>query len=620
MSFNNLRVATKLWLGLGLIIVSFATLIGLTAVRLTGIQTTSDLRQSEINLRIKAVTTWVGLTEANSIRTLAVITASADTGVEPALMTAIAATSAKISEAQKNIESMQLGQNELAQMQKIADARKLMSKARTEAMALKEKGYYDESVRILKENYMPTVAVYMATLRELVDQEEKTMASFLEETAQARHSLAWILAGSFAALFGAVLIGSVWMIRSIRQPLVQANALAARIAEGDLSMQIDTSRGDEFGDLMKSLAAMNQSLGRMVHQVRQSTDSIATASAEIAMGNSDLAQRTEQTSSNLQSTASSMNQLTGTVQQSADSARHASTLAANASSVAEKGGAVVKQVVVTMEEINVSSRKISDIIGVIDGIAFQTNILALNAAVEAARAGEQGRGFAVVASEVRSLAQRSAEAAKEIKLLIGTSVDKVASGTKLVSDAGATMSDIVQSVRKVADVIGEITSAANEQSAGIANVNQAIGSLDQLTQQNAALVEESAAAAESLRDQATQMAQAVAVFKVSNTGELAAARRPAKDITPRATALTYKRPQALAQPKPAPALTHARVASPLQSSLKKPPALAGSRVIASVGGKPAATVPAVKAASAKLVGAKAVPVANRSVDSDWKTF
>jgi methyl-accepting chemotaxis protein len=261
---------------------------------------------------------------------------------------------------------------------------------------------------------------------------------------------------------------------------------------------------------------MNDSLGRMVAQVRSSTDNIATASAEIASGNNDLAHRTEQTSSNLQATASSMDGLTLTVQHSADNARQASTLAANASTVAQRGGVVVTQVVATMQEIDASSKKIADIIGVIDGIAFQTNILALNAAVEAARAGEQGRGFAVVASEVRSLAQRSAEAAKEIKGLIGTSVDKVESGTRLVTDAGATMEEIVQSVRRVADVIGEITSAAAEQSAGIAGVNRAIGDLDQMTQQNAALVEQSAAAAESLRDQADSMKQAVSVFQVAD--------------------------------------------------------------------------------------------------------
>jgi methyl-accepting chemotaxis protein len=352
---------------------------------------------------------------------------------------------------------------------------------------------------------------------------------------------------------------------------------------------------------------MKTSLVNMVNQVRHSTHSIATASAEIAQGNNDLAQRTEETSSNLQSTASSMDNLTHTVQTSAENARQASTLAANASTVAERGGAVVRQVVSTMEDINVSSRKIADIIGVIDGIAFQTNILALNAAVEAARAGEQGRGFAVVASEVRSLAQRSAEAAKEIKLLINTSVDKVASGTQLVSDAGSTMNDIVQSVRKVADVIGEITAASGEQSTQISDINQAIGGLDQMTQQNAALVEQSAAAAESLRDQADQLARAVAVFK-TDARALSIAQRPTRDITPRQQTVGYHRPNALARPAAKAALTGApankKLAAPVHAAARKPVA-APPRLTKPVSVKPgrafkAATTPA--------------------GESDWETF
>ncbi len=596
MNLNNLRVATKLWLGVGVIVAALSMLIGFAAFRVASLQTESDVGLGALNTRIKAASTWAGLTEANAIRTLAMIT-SYDPGVEASLKAAIGETSAKITVVQKSIEAMPLGKDELAQLEKIGAARKAMTDARGKAQKLKTDGNSEEALRAVNEQYSPAVTTYLAHLRELVSQEEKAMASFQGEISQSRVAMITILAAFFALLFVGILVGAAWLIRSIRQPLVQANALAASIAKGDLSMQIDTSRGDEFGDLMKSLAAMNESLGRMVHQVRQSTDSIATASAEIATGNSDLAQRTEQTSSNLQSTASSMDQLTSTVQQSADSARQASTLAANASSVAEKGGAVVKQVVFTMEEINASSKKISDIIGVIDGIAFQTNILALNAAVEAARAGEQGRGFAVVASEVRSLAQRSAEAAKEIKMLIGTSVEKVASGTKLVSDAGVTMSDIVQSVRKVADVIGEITAASTEQSAGIAHINQAIGNLDQMTQQNAALVEESAAAAESLRDQANQLAQAVAVFKISGATavSVSARARPIRDITPRATALPHKRPQALASRKPAAALATSQTSSPV----RKPLAVA---------------------APVKPELAKRGPMTSATADSDWETF
>ena len=325
----------------------------------------------------------------------------------------------------------------------------------------------------------------------------------------------------FAAVLGmaVVLIVPLTLLNaaSIVEPIRAAKRAAQIIAEGDLTQPIDVQGRDELAEMLRSLAQMQDSLRSLVGQVRSSSDSIGTASAEIATGNQDLSSRTEQTSSNLQQTASSMEQLTGTVRQSADSARQASQLASSAAEVAARGGAVVSQVVATMEDINASSKKIADIIGVIDGIAFQTNILALNAAVEAARAGEQGRGFAVVAAEVRSLAQRSAEAAKQIKGLIGASVDKVEGGSRLVADAGQTMKEIVGSVQRVSDIIGEITAAASEQSDGIGQVNGAVTQLDQMTQQNAALVEESAAAAESLKEQAVRLAEVVGMFKVAST-------------------------------------------------------------------------------------------------------
>ena len=301
---------------------------------------------------------------------------------------------------------------------------------------------------------------------------------------------------------------------SICRPIARAQALAEQIATGDLSGPVQVDGRDESARLMSALGSMQDSLRRLVGQVRSSTDSIGTASAEIATGNQDLSNRTEQTASNLQHAASSMEQLTGAVKQSADSARHANQLANSAAEVAARGGAVVSQVVATMDDINTSSKKIADIIGVIDSIAFQTNILALNAAVEAARAGEQGRGFAVVASEVRSLAQRSAEAAREIKSLIGASVDKVEGGSRLVADAGRTMNEIVGSVQRVSDIIGEITAAAAEQSDGIGQVNGSVSQLDQMTQQNAALVEQSAAAAESLKEQASALARVVGAFRL----------------------------------------------------------------------------------------------------------
>jgi methyl-accepting chemotaxis protein len=321
----------------------------------------------------------------------------------------------------------------------------------------------------------------------------------------------------------ALFLPLAWLtLRAVAKPLERAVKVAERIAEGDLGSTVDVgTRQDEIGRLMQAVASMQDRLRALVGEIRQTADSIQVASAEVATGNTDLSQRTEQAASNLQQTASSMEQLTGTVRQSADAASQANQLAASAAEVAQRGGQVVAQVVTTMDAINASSKKISDIIGVIDGIAFQTNILALNAAVEAARAGEQGRGFAVVAGEVRSLAQRSAEAAREIKSLIGNSVDKVETGSRLVTDAGATMNEIVASVQRVTDIIGEITAASAEQSQGLGTINGAVTQLDQMTQQNAALVEESAAAAESLREQAGRLAGLVGMFRLK--GEAATA-------------------------------------------------------------------------------------------------
>ncbi len=323
--------------------------------------------------------------------------------------------------------------------------------------------------------------------------------------------------GLVALLLGVLM--AWWLTRSITRPLARAVEVARTVAAGDLRSEIEirdaeVNGGNETAQLLAALRDMNTSLERMVGQVRMSSESIATGASQIAIGNADLSQRTEEQASNLQQTAASMEELTTTVQQNADTARQASELAATASESATLGGEVVARVVGTMQEITASSKRIEDIIGVIDGIAFQTNILALNAAVEAARAGEQGRGFAVVAGEVRSLAQRSADAAREIKTLIGASVEKVEAGSRYAGDAGQRMQEIVVEVRRVSDLIGEISSASGEQSTGIAQVGDAVTQLDQVTQQNAALVEESAAAAESLRQQADALARIVSAFQL----------------------------------------------------------------------------------------------------------
>jgi methyl-accepting chemotaxis protein len=309
-----------------------------------------------------------------------------------------------------------------------------------------------------------------------------------------------------------------WLIRAITRSLAQALLIANSVANGDLRQQIKIESNDEIGQLLVALQKMNSGLVGIVSEVRGGTDMIATASGQIAAGNLDLSSRTEEQASSLEETASSMEELTSTVRQNADNARQANSLAATASQVASRGGSVIGQVVETMGEINNSAKKIVDIIGVIDGIAFQTNILALNAAVEAARAGEQGRGFAVVATEVRNLAQRSAAAAKEIKSLIGDSVERVDAGSKLVNEAGTTMHDIVESVRRVTDIMGEISVASQEQTSGIDQINQAITQMDQVTQQNAALVEEASAAAEAMQEQAARLALVVSVFQINSVG------------------------------------------------------------------------------------------------------
>jgi methyl-accepting chemotaxis protein len=349
-------------------------------------------------------------------------------------------------------------------------------------------------------------------------------------------SRTWIITMLIVALSIGMLL-AFYVARVIATPLVAAVSVARQVAQGDLTAEIHAEGKDETAQLMASLKAMNDSLVNIVGQVRSGTDTIATASTQIASGNLDLSSRTEEQASSLEETASALEELTSTVKQNSDNARQANQLAVTASQVATQGGAVVGQVVTTMSSINEASQKIVEIISVIDGIAFQTNILALNAAVEAARAGEQGRGFAVVASEVRSLAQRSASAAKEIKTLIDDSVSKVGAGTALVENAGATMAEVVASVGRVTDVVAEISAASQEQSVGIDEINRAVAQMDEVTQQNAALVEEAAAAAQSLQEQAGNLSQVVSVFKTSgvsatSTAAMASPRKAPAKVAP----------------------------------------------------------------------------------------
>ena len=357
-------------------------------------------------------------------------------------------------------------------------------------------------------------AALTESVQKLVDINTQGSATSVEASRTAFKAVITTMAVLIVAALAAGGVLAFYLTRSTVRPLNDMVSVARRVAEGDLTVDIDASRRDELGQLAQALSAMQGALSRSLSAVRTSAESIAMSSAEVAAGSSDLSARTEQMASSLEETSATMHALTDTVRLNADATRQASQLALNASQVADRGGVVVSEVVSTMDQINASSRKISDIIGTIDGIAFQTNILALNAAVEAARAGEQGRGFAVVASEVRSLAQRSAQAAKEIKTLIATSVERVESGSRLVSDAGTTMNDIVTSVQRVTDINAEIRAASQEQSDGINQVNAAVGHLDQMTQQNAALVEEAASAAESLKDQSHRLSTAISVFRL----------------------------------------------------------------------------------------------------------
>jgi methyl-accepting chemotaxis protein len=512
---KNLSLATKLWIpavSLGIMVVLMTTV---SSIRTTKLQAAASAEQSEQQTRLELSARWMGLAEANAARAMAT-TLSSDASLSEQFKQDAEATTSRMAEITKKLEAGATSNEERAALAAVATQQKAFNDAMAKAQELKTGGQQDQASAQVKDVAKPALAGMITAQQTLMTMHEQGARMLRDKSGAERMRTVYIVSAAMSLIIGLVALGTWYLQRTICVPLKQVVDVAHAIGEGDLTIRIDTNRQDEIGEVLRSLHHMGESLARMVGEVRSGADSINTASAEIASGNQDLSIRTEQTASNLQAAASSMDQLTGTVKQSADSARQANQLASSAAEVAARGGAVVSQVVSTMDEINTSSKKINDIIGVIDGIAFQTNILALNAAVEAARAGEQGRGFAVVASEVRNLAQRSAQAAKEIKALIGASVDKVESGSKLVADAGETMREIVNSVQRVTDIIGEITAASTEQSDGIGQVNSSVVQLDQMTQQNAALVEQSAAAAESLKDQASKLAQVVSVFKLES--------------------------------------------------------------------------------------------------------
>jgi methyl-accepting chemotaxis protein len=518
MSLKNLKIGVRLGMGFSVMLLLMALITGSGIWRLEKVGSATQGMVEDALVKERLANEWSNLLGPTIVNTFAMIKAT-DPAVEAYFGKGRVEGSAAITPIQQKFEALLTSPEEKKVYAGVAEARKtvlellpVLSKMKADNDAQGANALADTKLAAALDVYGKSVARQGAYQRERID------AAAVGIAADHRAGRTSLIALAAVALVAGALLA--WRLSvGIVRPLGHAVSVAETVAGGDLTSRIEVDARDETGQLMRALKNMNDSLAKVVGEVRQGTDTIATASSEIASGNHDLSSRTEQQASSLQQTAASMEELTSTVKQNADNARQANQLAVSASAVAVKGGSVVSQVVDTMGSINASSRKIVDIIGVIDGIAFQTNILALNAAVEAARAGEQGRGFAVVASEVRSLAQRSAAAAKEIKTLIGDSVGKVEEGSKQVAEAGKTMEEIVDSVRRVTDIMGEITAASQEQTSGIEQINQAVSQMDQATQQNAALVEEASAAAQSLQEQAGSLSEVVSMFRLdSGTG------------------------------------------------------------------------------------------------------
>ncbi|MDN2714605.1 methyl-accepting chemotaxis protein [Janthinobacterium sp. SUN120] len=511
---RNVSIGVRLGLGFAVILLFSMLITGISVWRLHDVASATRVMMEQPLAKERYISDWYGRIDSAVRRTIA-IARSSDTSLSGYFAEESKVSSSSSAELQKKIEALIDKPEEKAMFAGLLEQRKVYIGSRDQVYKLKGEAQVDAANDVFEKTFVPAAAKYQKMVSDLLEHQRATIdatARAIDAVANTSRNLMLVLA-ALALAFGVV---CAWVLTmGIVRPLRTAVDIARKVADGDLTAQIDASAKDETGQLLLALKDMNTSLLNIVGEVRSGTDSIATSSTQIAAGNQDLSSRTEEQAGSLEETASSMEELTSTVKQNADNARQANQLAASAAQVAVKGGAVVAQVVGTMESINASSNKIVDIISVIDGIAFQTNILALNAAVEAARAGEQGRGFAVVASEVRNLAQRSASAAKEIKTLIGASVEQVNAGSMLVAQAGSTMNDIVDSVQRVSDIITEITAASSEQSVGIDEINRAIGQMDAVTQQNAALVEESAAAAESMQHQAHNLAQVVSVFKLN---------------------------------------------------------------------------------------------------------
>ena len=562
MNLRDFKIGTRLAIGFGSILLILLAMVVLTNVLnmgnkgalMGGLATANAKNVHAASMKSAMLETGIAMRN---------IGLQSDVGLMQKEQDKVKAHSKRYEDARARLQASGLDESEKKLIADIAAVDKELDVAFKEAIGQVLAFNSEQAAKIIAGRIDPLNGQTLVLLNRLVDMQQAASKAMLDRSVQEDSNLKNMLyvIGAAALALGVVL--ALIITRSIVTPLHGAVAVAKKVAAGELTSQVEVVGQDETSELLQALKDMNESLSKTVGEVRSGTDTITVASQEIALGNADLSSRTESQASSLEETASSMEELTSTVKQNADNARQANQLAVSASAVAVTGGSVVSQVVDTMGSIKESSRKIVDIIGVIDGIAFQTNILALNAAVEAARAGEQGRGFAVVAAEVRNLAQRSAGAAKEIKSLIGDSVDKVDAGSKLVDEAGHTMGLIVTSIKQVADIMGEITAATEEQSIGIEEVNNAIAQMDEMTQQNAALVEQAAAAAESMQEQAQKLAAAVSIFKL--TGDDQKAR----------VALRVAPPAPAARPVPAPApRARPAVPAPVGPAPAKPKKLA----------------------------------------------
>ena len=592
---RNLSIGLRLGGGFAVLLLVML-LISLTSILSMGHMARSTTAITEQALvKERMISDWFRNIHSGSRRTTA-IAKSSDPSLASFFAQDAAESSRQSGQLQDRIEPLLATAQEKEIWVDIKKARAGYLAGRDVVTKAKAEGRADDAERLFTQEYQPATQRYIELVQKLLDMQRSAIDQSSEAVLSEFSASRTLIAALVAAALALGVLAAWWLTRSITRPLVEAVGVARTVASNDLTSRITTDARDETGQLLQALGQMNDNLAQVVGRVRSGADSIATASSQIDAGNQDLSSRTEQQASSLEETAAAMEQLTSTVKQNAENARQANRLALSASEAAAQGGQAVAGVVDTMGAISESSRKIADIISVIDGIAFQTNILALNAAVEAARAGEQGRGFAVVAGEVRTLAQRSATAAKDIKDLISDSVAKVEVGTRQVAEAGKTMDGIVQGVRQVSDLVAEITAASQEQSTGIEQVHQAISQMDSVTQQNAALVEQATAATGSLKTQVSQLAAAVSVFRIHGGLAMAAPAPVAAGHAP---------------VRPSPAVAPARPPMPKPQDA---PARVATAASAAPADRPKAATPVAKAPPAIAAASKG------SDDGDWTSF